>query len=718
MKQQDLVLLGGGHTHVLLIRSLAMRPIPGVRVTLVSEQTLTPYSGMLPGYVAGHYSLQETNIDLNQLCRRAGVRWIKARVYNLDPQARVLMLGDQADLQFDQLSIDVGSTPDLSIPGAEQYAVGVKPISSFQQRWQTLLETSNSNHLTKQNWAVIGAGAGGVELVLAMAHRMRDHTGLQFHLVFRGDRLLADYPSRVATAVERRMHKLGVSLHPNFNVAEVSAEALISERGEQLDIQQSIWCTGATGASWLADSGLACSNRGFVEVNRFLQSTSHPHIFAVGDIADMLADPRPKAGVFAVRQAPPLEENLRRVFSNKPLQTVKLQRQFLSMLSLGDRSAVASRNGLVVTGDWVWRWKNHIDQKFMQQFSNFKAEMSSQESDQAETMHCAGCGSKLGPELLKGNLEKLGLIDHNQADDATLWTPTANTISAQSIDGFRSFTTDEYRLGRICANHAMSDIQAMGAQPTIAQAWINLEFNHPRIQQRDHLRVLKGIIDSLEPQGAKLRGGHSSEGEEAHLALVVNGELKPESAWNKGGLQAGDWLLLDKALGTGIILAADMQGEAPANAVDAAFESMLENNHQSMQQLLNFAPSAVTDVTGFGLIGHLLEMIDASHRSAANSTEISVSLNLGEIPLIEGALELAGQGWRSSLQPQLEPLLERCEVPTGSNVDLLLDPQTSGGLLVALAEKKARELLNGDSRFVRIGTVNKKFNDADIIISE
>ena len=387
MNNHDLVLIGGGHTHVLLIRALAMRPIPGVRLTLISDKTLTPYSGMLPGFVAGHYSLEQTAIDLNRLCRLAGVRWINAKADGIDTEKKFIVLTDQSGLSYDVLSIDIGSTPDLTVKGAKEFATGVKPIANFQQRWRELLQqfgtdssdgtdnTDSSPALVSGEWGVIGAGAGGVELVLAMAHRMRDSSGLHFHLIFRGDRILPGYPAKVVSIVEQRLRDCRITLHANFSVAEVTANAVISDSSHQLNLTKSIWCTGATGSAWLAKSGLDCTEKSFISVNRYLQSTSHPSIFAAGDIAEMIDDPRPKAGVYAVRQAPQLEENLRLWFADQPLREVKLQTQFLSLLSLGEQEAVASRNGLVAKGRWVWRWKDAIDQKFMQQFTDFPSSM-------------------------------------------------------------------------------------------------------------------------------------------------------------------------------------------------------------------------------------------------------------------------------------------------------------------------------------------------------
>lgn len=746
---KDLLLLGGGHTHVLLIKALAMRPIPGVRVTLVSEKSLTPYSGMLPGFVAGHYSLAQTNIDLNRLCRRAGVRWLRARCDGINPDLKRAHLLDQADIEFDVLSIDIGSTPDQRIAGASEFAVGVKPIAGFQRRWNALLQDLDSADNDQQttvpttvpttgqlDWGVIGAGAGGVELVLAMAHRLqghsnfKGHSNLRFHLIYRGKRILPGYPDRVIQHIEQSLHDYGITLHAGFSVAEVSNSGVISDSGEQLNLDERIWCTGAVGAPWLKADSLALSEKNFIQVNRTLQSTSHEHVFAVGDIAEMSDDPRPKAGVFAVRQAPYLEQNLRRLFAGEPLKDVKLQKHFLGLLALGDQVAVASRNGLAFKGKWVWRWKDAIDQKFVRQFSELPMSMSDPASkssaidQQSEAMHCGGCGSKLGPDLLAANLHTVSTEGSHEIEDAALWSPTPGSLAVQSMDGFRSFMSDESRFAHICVNHALSDIYAMGATAIHIQAWVNLAFSSPTLQQRDHLRVLHGIQAALAESQTTLSGGHSSEGAESHLGIVANGEVIPGAEWTKSGAQPGDLIVLNKALGTGVIMAADMQGEASADAVDTCYESMLLSNHSAMQLLHQAKPNAVTDVTGFGLIGHLLEMLDSVNKRATKT--LIAELNLTAIPILNGALELAEAGCRSSLFPQLEPYLLRCmfsdkKSAAYSNhqrrlmVELLLDPQTSGGLLATISESNAAALIEGEglegkSGYVVIGKIKEKLS--------
>lgn len=721
MFERDLVLVGGGHTHALLIRTLAMKPIPGVRVTLLSESTLTPYSGMLPGLVAGHYRADEVHIDLNRLCRWAGIRFIQGRVTGVNPFAKTLAVQDQPPLTYDKVSFDTGSTPDLSLPGARSFAVGVKPVSRFYAKWQQLLNRHDRERTTDtRHWGVVGAGAGGVELVLAMAHRLGPDRDVQLHLVYPGDRILNGYPQRSARAAEKALHRYRVVCHSNFKVAAVKKSGLVAANGNALSLDQTIWCTKAAGPEFLSQSGLDVTPAGFIAVNRFLQSTSHPDVFATGDVADMVFDPRPKAGVYAVRQAPFLYENLKLAFAGKTMKPVRLQRQFLSLLSLGDQRAVGHRGLFVASGAWVWGWKDRIDRAFMEKFQALGAPkmMAAMPTGTEAEMHCAGCGSKLGPAILHDTLSTLprtnkpGLTPALEAaEDASLWQPTPGLTQVQSLDGFRSFSDDLYRFGQVCVNHALSDIYAMGAQPVSAQVWINLAHAHPRLHKADFQRLMRGIHQALSDQQVALAGGHSTEGAETHVAVVANGEVDPARLWRKTGAQPGDVLILTKALGTGVIWASDAAAQAPAGAVTAAWDSMLVSQKAAWEVLQALEPHAVTDVTGFGLLGHLLEMVSGD--------EIEAHLNLNAIPALAGARDLLEQGFRSSLHPQLMPYTLECsglESVSEADVALLVDPQTSGGLLVALDPDQAEVFLGQlpDARV--IGQIARRTSDRKVVV--
>lgn len=335
---------------------------------MVSRDLHTPYSGMVPGLLAGHYRPKECHIDLLPLADAANVSLVHAQIDRLDLSRNVAMAGG-CEWPFDIVSIDIGSSPpQLTVPGAREHALSVKPIDLFLQRWRVLQEEverlDRPVHLI-----VAGGGAGGVEVVLAMAHRLAAHRDrVKWSLVTR-DELLPGYPRRAARLMTKRLATAGVALRTNAAVSRVGAGKLHFSDGSGAAFDALVWATGAAPQPWVSASGFACADDGFILVNRHLQSPSHPHVFAAGDIATDPQQRRPKAGVFAVRQGPILAENLLRALSDREPVDYRPQRDYLSLLSTGNRHAIASWYGLVWQGNWVWRWKNGIDQRFMQRFT-------------------------------------------------------------------------------------------------------------------------------------------------------------------------------------------------------------------------------------------------------------------------------------------------------------------------------------------------------------
>jgi selenide,water dikinase len=726
MHEYDLVFIGGGHAHSLVLRMLAMQPIDNVRLTLITDTLLTPYSGMLPGYIAGHYSEEETHLDLNKLCKAAQVRLIHGRVNGIDVTNKTIQLENQASIGYDKVSINTGSTPNVNVEGAREFGVGVKPVSQLTATWQKLLaektehscsnSTENSGSNSTENntahWAVIGGGAAGIEMVLAIAYRFKQAgEALKLSLVQSSDTLLPGSHKNVQKQVAIALKQYDIDLITGFRVSRVTKNEIESDTGNTLSIQQSIWCTPATAPAWPKLAGLDTDENGFIAVNEFLQSTSHKHVFACGDVATMVKSPRPKAGVYAVRSAPFLTKNLRAAFSQQTMTPVSLQTDFLSLISLGNKTAVGQRGWLSLNGEWVWRWKDQIDQKFMALFSKNLPAMPTMDN---EPMHCAGCGSKIGPELLSDTLKELSVFpnkhfdtDLTQAEDAPVAGIVNNTLLLQSMDGFRAFSDDYYKLGIATTHHAVNDLYAMGLQPTSAQVWANLKFEHPRLTKRDFKRLMQGVTETLLHHETTLVGGHSTEGVETHIALVVN--ATGDSYWQKNALQEGDWLLLNKPLGTGIILAADAQGVATTQSIKALWNNLLQSNRAFFLSLKNKQVHAATDVTGFGLIGHILEMV--------KGTQHCVKITTDNVPLIDGALELSRQGIESTLMPQLMPLLNQCET---NNVDIamlkcLLDPQTNGGLIISVSADVGRQIMTKTDA-VKIGQVYKATSDKRILL--
>ena len=371
MRSQRLLLVGGGHSHLFVLEALRQRA-PEWRgrldVAMVSRELQTPYSGMLPGLVAGHYRHNEVHVNLAPLAAAAGVELVQGSIVALDPDAGLALDAAGRQYPFDIISLDIGSTPPLAqVPGAAAHALGVKPIDTFLPAWRAF--QSRAGELARPvHIVVVGGGAGGAELALALAHRMAGRSDqLGWSLVTRG-KLLSAYPRATARRMARHLAAAGIALRSDTEVVRVDEGVLHFADGGTAAFDALLWATGAGAQAWVAQSGLACVD-GFVHVDSHLRSVSHPQVFAAGDIATDPLQPRAKAGVYAVRQGPVLADNLLRTVAGQPLAAYVAQRDHLSLLSTGGRHAIAAWRGLSWEGDWVWRWKDAIDRRFMQRFT-------------------------------------------------------------------------------------------------------------------------------------------------------------------------------------------------------------------------------------------------------------------------------------------------------------------------------------------------------------
>jgi len=366
-----LVLVGGGHAHVEVLRRFGRAPAPGVELVLVSPHPLTPYSGMLPGLVAGHYDHAAVHIDLEHVCRFAGARFLQTRAAGVDPRRRVATLADGSALEFDSVSLDVGSAPATAgVPGAAEHAAGVKPVDRFLRAWDAWRERARAGALRRL--LVVGGGAAGVEIVLAMQYRLAGEGGfagaVQCALATDVDRLLPMHPPRVQAILARILGERGVRLHLSTAAARIEPGAMVAATGERIEADAIVWATGAAAPPWLRETGVALDAAGFVAVNESLQSISAENVFAAGDCAAMLGHPRPRSGVFAVRQGPPLAANLRAALEGRPLARYVPQAHALALVSAGDRYAVAARGRWAAEGRWAWRWKDWIDRRFVARY--------------------------------------------------------------------------------------------------------------------------------------------------------------------------------------------------------------------------------------------------------------------------------------------------------------------------------------------------------------
>ncbi|MEG4277949.1 FAD-dependent oxidoreductase [Microcoleus sp. MON1_C1] len=420
---KDLVLIGGGHSHAIVLKMFGFKPLPGVRLTLISDVLHAPYSGMLPGHVAGFYDYDECHIDLRSLAEFAGCQILIDRAIAIDLNKNLVICQTRPPVNFDLLSVDIGSTPaSLSVPGAAEYAIAAKPVPEFLASWNQLI-SQRQNHPEKPlRIAIVGGGAGGVELALNMQSRLGKEEGRrkreegrgnkeegrmkreegrgnkeegrrkrekklenlssEIHLFHSGAELMQGHNQRVRRRLQEILISRGIQLHLKEKVCAVKKikrettlqfptdYQLSCKSGLELECDRIFWVTQASAAHWIGESGLAADSNGFIQVNDCLQSVSHPNVFAAGDIAAMVNYPRPKAGVFAVRQGKPLFENLQQFLLEKPLKPFAPQEQYLGLIGTGNKRAIASRGSFMWESALLWYWKDWIDRQFMQKFSN------------------------------------------------------------------------------------------------------------------------------------------------------------------------------------------------------------------------------------------------------------------------------------------------------------------------------------------------------------
>ena len=687
---RDLVLIGGGHTHALVLHRWAMHPLPGVRLTVINPDPVAPYTGMLPGFIAGHYAREELDIDLVRLARRAGARLVLGKARGIDREARLVDVPGRPPIPYDLAAIDIGITSDLPmIPGYADHAVSAKPLGRYAQQWDAWRAKLEQGAVRAQI-VVIGGGVAGVELALAMAYRLQGRTA-QITIVQSGA-LLPNIGAQAKARLIGHLKRFSVTIRELAQVCEVTQEGVTLADGTQIAASLTLGAAGSRPQDWLRDTGLDLTD-GFITVDPFLRSVTDPAIFAVGDCAHMAHAPRAKAGVYAVRQAPYLFDNLRAALGVGRLRAYKPQRDYLKLVSLGGKTALADKWSLPLEGRWLWGLKDRIDAKFMGQFRDPRPMPPALPPAYADGLAemlggkplCGGCGAKMGAQTLRAALPDVARADVEAGigdDAAILRIGDARQVIA--TDHLRALTDDPWMMARIAATHALGDIWAMGARPQAALAQVTLPHMAPELQARTLREVMAGAQSVLDPAGVALVGGHSAMGAEMQLGFTLTG-LLDGAATKKAGAQPGDALILCKPLGTGVIMAAEMQWAAPGAVVANALQMMVHSQAKAAELLAPHA-HAMTDVTGFGLAGHLAEMLAQDGLSA--------QLDLSALPILDGAEALTAQGYHSSIaaanRAALGALLDAPETPRAA---LLVDPQTAGGLLACVPAKQAMSLV-------------------------
>lgn len=708
-----------------------MEPPPDARLLVVLDRPVAVYSGMVPGFVAGDYDRHELEIDVLPLARRAGAGVLLAAATDLDPVRRELALEGRPPIRFDVASLDVGSTVrGLDLPGVAEHALTTRPIVHFIAELERRLAMLDGLGRPPR-LAIVGGGAAGIELAFTLDARLRARgPAPKIELLSADDTIWPGTGRSARRRLRREAEARGVGLHFGRRVVRVEPDGLVSvaagERDEagpetRLESDLVVWATGAAPIPFPRHEGLgrlASDPAGFLEVRDTLQAVGFDHVFAAGDCARLI-DARwvPRAGVYAVRQGPVLDHNLRAWLAGRRLHRYRPQRDFLSLINLGDGRALGAKWGLAAGGRGVFRLKDWIDRRFMARFQVLDAtgrpvealrELGAmgggegEEGSEAALMACGGCAAKLAARPLAEALAALPKAPADESvvlgvearDDvgATLGADGATTL--HNVDVIRAFCDDPWLVGRVAASNALSDLYAKGGRPRHAQALIGLPDLAPEAGREMLFQALSGLRSVLDAAGVSLLGGHTTIGEELSIGLAVTGEGPEASALlRQAGARPGDRLLLTQPLGTGVVLAADMQGLARSDWLAAAHAAMQHTNAVAGELAREARVHAATDVTGFGLAGHLLGLLDESG--------LAVELDRGAIPCLPGARLLWGEGLRSTAHPpNREAFSPRVEGASETDEAWLFDPQTAGGLLLAVAPESCEAVID---RFARAG---------------
>ncbi len=692
LPSKHVVLLGVGHTNAHIVKMWRDNPLPDTGLTCISDNSIATYSGMLPAVLAQQIPPSEMEIDLVRLCSAVGARLVVDDVAGVDPERREVIFRDRPSVSFDVLSVGVGSVPAMDgVINESESLVTIKPMQTFLQRLRSTVNRVLSNRAVgaveddtgRLKILIAGSGVAGIEILFCLPPFVASVCDMpvELELVTRSERILQAACDSTRQRVTAEIAMRNISVVTGQSIQKVDRSSITLANGDVHAADIVIWATGAVPPALLSQLSLPLNNFGFIATNATLQSVSGRPVFAVGDTGSIVSNDLPKAGVFAVRQGPILWENIQRALKNQPLTTYVPQQSFLKLLNTGDGRAIGEWKGRSFSGRWVKRLKDRIDGRFMNMFHM----LSDMPQDMAQ-MQCKGCGCKLGAEVLESALSSLAVKSSNdgagavQMDDAAVVPLSTGGQVVVSTDFFTTPFDDMYLAGRIAALHSASDLIAMGASVTSAVANIVLPEGDAASQRRTLNELLQGARHEFKALKADIVGGHTIVGPRLEIGFTVLGEPLRESLLQKKNLRVGDRLYLTKPLGIGILLAAHMRSQCPARAYDSLINTMLLRQHKLAALAGQFNICAGTDVTGFGLTGHLVEMLTASN--------VAAELDLSSIPLLPGVVDAFDAGIESTLAPQNRSVGKRISATSDQQVtaryQALFDPQTCGGLLLGV----------------------------------
>jgi selenide,water dikinase len=663
----SLVLVGAGHSNIALIRRFAMDPLEGVRLVVINPESTAPYSGMLPGFLAGQYIADELFIDVAALCKQAGARFIRGSLERVDTASKMLLIRHQAFpnvrelyIPYDYAVLNTGAAPADSFPSTHAGCYYVKPIRELLIDLPRIDERMRRGN---RSMVIAGGGAAGIEL--AFAFRARYGSDATITLVSRRSIDHDNALSAGASVIRRALEEKRITLIESVEVTEaVVGEVRLSD-GRSVAAYVVCVATPVRAPSWIEQSGLAGKD-GFLNVNAELQVDDYEGLYASGDIVN-LPSSRGRSGVMAVRAGQYLAKALVQKIQGRHVSPFRPQRHWLTLLNLGDGEAIAVRGSLAYKGASLFKLKDRIDQKFMARFKPRK--MSS-----AEAMRCEGCAAKLPGDMLTS-------VFGQQFEDGAI-TTQQGVSRIRSIDALTHLVDDPYLIGALAMRHAVSDVWAMGASPTTALTLIAVERAlSQHIEASDFVQAQAGLQDAAHAYGVEIVGGHSLSLNQPMIAVEVEGECARPV--RKNSVMAGDELWITGPVGSGILFSALASGLTIGASIDQWVTNALKSLFEASQIAAREGVHAMTDVTGFGLAGHLREMLSWN--------------NLGiqwaeKIVTFSGVDECIARGIQSTAYVDNVRYAQQIGHKAPSAV--VFDPQTCGPLLIAASPGIAKRVVH------------------------
>ncbi len=712
---QQIVLVGGGHSHIEVLRlwAMARSKHPRIQILLISPTTETFYSGMLPGFIAKDYARKDITIDLLPLTARADIQFLQASVESIDCDRQVVTTNNGIEVPYDILSLDIGSR-SLEAPFSldNPRVMATRPFDRLLRNldsWQESLDESQESCLC------IGAGAAGFELTLAMQKRFSKIS--KFSILDRNDPL--------SQRLQRKLRSRGIDYLSNQKDYDLSMDSIGIHLDSRLDgktvktetFTRLIWAAGAAAhkLSWigLGDRGL---QNGFLVVDKNLSSIERAEIFAVGDCAHLQDAPWVvKAGVYPVRQGPVLFRNLILAAENnadklghidgeistvRNLESYQPQKRFLRLLNFSDGTADFQYGCLHFSGRWAWRWKDKIDRTFMRKYSEVSLAPGIDPN-------CGGCGSKVSAASLNRVLsthkpkdeirnEDIAVVQFKGAGagaDVDAGAGAGAGISADkrrfsvgiSVDAFRSPNLPFFEIGKIAVHHASSDFYASGIRPEALQVAVTVKRASDRLQEFELSELIRGIQLVCDEEEIVFSGGQSSEGSESQIAVFLVGPTNSTVVhWKNTPIPADSSLLLTKALGSGLLMTASMMGAISGTDHSLVVQNMLQSNRRAFEIMNKFSVLAATDITGFGLAGHLIEMCGTS--------KPKIEMNWAKLPIMPGAQRALDSGYRARIHESNRQYAIDSQMFYEAP-EIAFDPQTSGGILFVVPRSEEEDAL-------------------------